>query len=288
VLSADRPRRRRPPRSLRAEYEEFITQRIEEYKDTLPRAEILSIGDEALLELARAEQFQLTELLLAEQVDQIIRRRLRLPSYRRWRERHLALRTAQAEPGHWGLASRDPVVVIADLVEDQDPVLVVGSCDGACALFLAARGAQVTVADPDIAAVEGLENRAIAEALGSRIECVVVPLGAYLPPNGEFAACVVETSAVADLSPSERATLFTRLKQATLPLGRHAVMPSAARDGASPPLSSDALRTLYSDWSVARAPLGSGSAAGRRPRNVGFVAVKPEPSQTATQLAVSE
>ncbi|HXY19054.1 MAG TPA: hypothetical protein VEH83_03585, partial [Gemmatimonadales bacterium] len=98
----DRPAR--APRSLRSEYEEFIEQRIEEYKDGLPRASILGIGDEAVQELTRGEQYQLTEVLLQEQVDAIIRRRLRLPSYRRWRERHVALRAAQVEPSHWGLA----------------------------------------------------------------------------------------------------------------------------------------------------------------------------------------
>lgn len=289
MLTADRRQRRRPPRSLRAEYDEFIQQRIEEYKDTLPRTDILGIGDEAMQELARAEQFQLTELLLAEQVDAIIRRRLKLPSYRRWRERHLALRAAQAEPGHWGLATHDPVVSIADLVEDQDAVLVVGASDGACALFLAARGAQVTVADPDIAAVEGLENRAIAEALGGRIDCLVVPLGPHQAIDSDFVACVVETDAVAALSPTDRANLFSRLKEATPPRGQHAIMPAQPLPASgNTSLSSDALRTLYSDWTVVRAPLGSGSAAGRRPRNVGFIAVKPEVGQTATPLAVSE
>jgi hypothetical protein len=95
VSAVQRPTR--APRSLRSEYEEFIEQRIEEYKDGLPRASILGIGDEAVQELTRSEQYQLTEVLLQEQVDSIIRRRLRLPSYRRWRERHLALPVA--EPG---------------------------------------------------------------------------------------------------------------------------------------------------------------------------------------------
>ena len=56
MLNTAEPRRpKRTPRSLRSEYEEFIDQRIEEYKDALPRAEILGIGDEAVQELSRSQ-----------------------------------------------------------------------------------------------------------------------------------------------------------------------------------------------------------------------------------------
>ena len=274
----------RAPRSLRQEYDEFIEQRIEEYKDTLPRDDLLEIGDEAVAELQKAQQFQLTELVLTEQVDSIIRRRLRLPSFRRWRERHLPLREAQREPSHWGLTPNDPVVALAQRVADGDHVLVVGAGDGAPTLFLAARGAQVTVADPDIAAVEGLETRAAAEALGRRIDCFVEPLAGWTPAR-EFAACVIEPGALADLTTSERVALVGRLQQATAPAGANAVMPSVTPSGArAPSLSSDAFRTLYNEWIVRRPPAG----AGRRASNVGFVAIRPEPRQTDTLLTVSQ
>jgi hypothetical protein len=273
VLSAEQGRSFRAPRSLRAEYEEFIEQRIEEYKDGLPRASILGIGDEAVQELARTEQYTLTEVLLQEQVDSIIRRRLRLPSYRRWRERHLALRAAQVQPTHWGLAPHDPVVLLAEFVREQDTFAVVGAADGACALFLAARGAKVLVGDPDLAAIEGLENRAIAEQLSSRIECLVVPLESWTP-HEPLVGCVIETSALAGLSALERAELIRRLKAVTVPGGRHVVMPAGGPAGKTPPVSSDALRSLYADWTVARAK--DPGAAPRRTRNVGFLAIQPE------------
>jgi hypothetical protein len=280
------PRPRRPPRSLRAEYEEFIEQRIEEYKDGLPRASLLGIGDEAVQELARAEQYLLTEVLLQEQVDAIIRRRLRLPSYRRWRERHVALRLAQTQPSHWGLAPYDPVVALADLVHDQDPVAVVGAADGACALFLAARGASVLVGDPDLAAIEGLENRASAEQLGSRLECLVVPLETWTPDR-PILACVIETPAIAGLSAGDRAELIRRLKAVTVPRGYHVVMPASGPGAKAPAVSSDALRSLYADWSVERAQSGGGSAGARRGRSFGFIATQPEASQSDTAQAVS-
>ena len=290
MLNAAEPRRpKRPPRSLRSEYDEFIDQRIEEYKDALPRAEILSIGDEAVVELGRTQQYQLTEVVLTEQVDAIIRRRLKLPTFRRWREGHIARRAAQAEPSHWGLAPHEPIVTLADVIEDQDLILVIGASDGACALFLAARGAEVTVVDPDLVAIGGLENRAIVEDLGGRIRCRVEGLARFAPDQCPFVACVIETIAVADLSPPERAALIQRLKEETPSDGRHVVMPgSPMRGGGVSKLSSDALRSLYSDWSVVRPPLGSGSASGRRPRNVGFIAIRVESRQSETPLAVSK
>jgi hypothetical protein len=278
-------RSRRTPRSLRSEYEEFIEQRIEEYKDGLPRASILGIGDEAVQELARTEQYQLTEVLLQEQVDSIIRRRLRLPSYRRWRDRHLALRAAQAQPSHWGLAPHDPVVTLANLIEDQDLIAVVGAADGACALFLAARGATMLVGDPDLAGIEGIENRAIAEQLGSRIECLVVQLEAWTPDRA-INGCVVETPALASLSAGDRADLIRRLKAVTVAGGHHVVMPAVSAGGKAPAVSSDALRSLYADWTVSRAQPSGASA--RRTRNVGFIATHPGPSQSETNLPVSD
>ncbi len=278
------PRGRRTPRSLRSEYQEFIDQRIEEYKDSLRREDILAIGDEAMVELSGADQLLLTEVVLRDQVDAIIRRRLKLPSFRRWRENHLSLRAAQSQPGHWGLSAHDPVTALAELVEDQDAVLVIGAADGACTLFLAARGATVQCVDPDIAAIYGLESRAVIEQLGGRIECRVEALEAFAPEPGSFVACVIETGAVASLGVAERGALIERLQAATPGGGRHAVMPGHP-DRSGPRLTSDALRSLYAGWTIDR------SAGGRRQKNVGFSAVRPaeelSEGQSATGAAVS-
>jgi hypothetical protein len=263
---------RRPPRSLRAEYDLFIEQRIEEYKDSLPRGEILEIGDEAMKELAGAEQFLLTEVVLRDHVDAIIRRRLKLPAFRRWRDKYVALRAAQSEPSHWGLAPHEPAAELGRLMEDDDTVLVVGATDGACALYLAARGASVRVADPDIAAVYGLENRAMTEQLGGRIECEVVRLDWFDPNAVRFCACVLELSALALMGANERAELIRRIKEATPEGGRHAIM-AAGHDGAKGTrLSSDALRSHYVDWEVIKA---APAPSGRKPRPSGFTAIRP-------------
>ena len=285
MLTSER-REPRPARSVRSEYDQFIEQRIEEYKDSLPRADILSIGDEAMAELAGTLQFQLTEVVLRDQVDTIIRRRLKLPSFRRWRERHLALRSAQVQPGHWGLAAHDPVSLLAELIEDEDPVLLIGAADGACALFLAAHGAYVHVCDPDIAAVYGLESRAVNEQLGASIECTVVQLERF-EPFAWFVACVIETAALISMPAGDRAAFIERLKRVTPEGGRHAVMPAhAGRGRTDARLSSDALRTQYADWSIA-APAASAAGSSRRNRNMGFTAIKPA-GQNATDDSVSE
>src|SRR5213595_4013156 len=131
ALNDDRRPRiaRRPPRSLKQEYQEFLLERIEEYKNTVSREELLRIGDEAVRELeANAQdQYLLTEVLLLEHVDRLIARRLRLPSFQRWRQKHRALRDAQRQPTHWGLDAEHPVVAWAPRLEAGDLALVIGA-----------------------------------------------------------------------------------------------------------------------------------------------------------------
>src|SRR5256885_14529620 len=114
---------RRPPRSLKQEYQEFLLQRIEEYKNTLSREELLEIGDEAVreLEASASGQYLLTEVLLLEHVDRIIARRLRLPAFPRWRVKHRALRAAQREPTPWGPGAGGPPVGHAPPLAPRDP-----------------------------------------------------------------------------------------------------------------------------------------------------------------------
>jgi len=76
-------------RSLRHEYELYVEREIEAYKESVPRSVLLSIGDEAVRSLAAEAQFALTELLLWEEVDRIIRLRLGIPSFQAWRRRRL-------------------------------------------------------------------------------------------------------------------------------------------------------------------------------------------------------
>src|ERR671929_985178 len=92
------------PRSLQHEYELYVEREIELYKDTLSRSALLSIGDEAVARLREQAQTTLTEMVLWEEVDRIIARRLGLPSYATWRRRRLKLLAEFRRPEHWGLS----------------------------------------------------------------------------------------------------------------------------------------------------------------------------------------
>src|SRR3989441_6690211 len=174
---------RRPPRSLKQEYQEFLLQRIEEYKNRVSRAELLEIGDEAVRELEEnsAGQYLLTEVLLLEHVDRIIARRLRLPAFPRWRSTHRALRAAQREPTHWGIEPDGPLVSCAGRLEPGDLALVMGAAALPAALFLAAHDAEVFLLDQDLGAIEAAEGRAVAEQLAGRFQALVIHWGSWLP-----------------------------------------------------------------------------------------------------------
>jgi hypothetical protein len=72
--------------SLRSLYLEWVEEQLEEFKDSVPRSELLTIADEVVTELQmnRKGQYQLTELLLLEEVDRTLFKRLKLPSFRTW------------------------------------------------------------------------------------------------------------------------------------------------------------------------------------------------------------
>src|SRR6476661_8557339 len=125
----------RPSRSLKHEYELYLEREIENYKESVPRSVLLSIGDDAVRALADQQQFALTELLLVDEVDKIIFKRLRLPAYATWRKRRIKLIEELRRPEHWGL-SRDDMVVRAVLPAADSRVLLAGSEVQTPALYL--------------------------------------------------------------------------------------------------------------------------------------------------------
>jgi hypothetical protein len=133
-------RRRRSPYSDKQHYQEYILQRIEGYKNSIGRDELLRLGDEAASELqATTEgQFVLTEVLMLESVDRLIMKRLSLRPYRRWRQQFLRLRAAQRTPNHWGLDTHCPLSPILPRLEPEDSALVVGSAAAPTTYLLAA------------------------------------------------------------------------------------------------------------------------------------------------------
>ncbi len=75
-----------PPTPSRQLYHEWVEQRIEDFKDSISRDELLEYADEAVQELYAdpAGQYQLTEIVLRDAVDLLLFRRLGLPSYKQW------------------------------------------------------------------------------------------------------------------------------------------------------------------------------------------------------------
>jgi hypothetical protein len=270
---------RRPPRSLKQEYQEFLLQRIEEYKNTLGREELLEIGDEAVreLEASAAGQYLLTEVLLLEHVDRIIARRLRLPSFPRWRQKHRALRAAQRAPTHWGLETDGALVSGVRRLEPGDLAVVVGAAALPAALFIAAHEAEVFFLDHDLAAVEGAEGRAVTEQLAGRFQALVVTFGGWIPDVAP-SVVVIDPVALASARARDRHTLLAELKARTRPGGMHVVLPSPSAHEVIP-LAPEALQAHYEGWEITRRRRAKASA--------GFTAMKPE-RQHDTAVNVSD
>src|SRR5947209_208106 len=114
------------PRSLKYEYELYVEREIEHYKDTISRTALLSIGDEAVARLRAQAQTTLTEMVLWEEVDRIIARRLRLPSYRVWKVRRLKMLAEYRRPEHWGISPTSALAREIGANTDGGHVLVVG------------------------------------------------------------------------------------------------------------------------------------------------------------------
>src|SRR4029079_18297177 len=167
-------------RSLKYEYERFVEQEIENYKESVSRSVLLTIGDEAVSSLSAQPQFALTELLLCDEVDRIIFKRLRLPAYNTWRRRRLKLIDELRRPEHWGLRP-DDMLVRALPPDTEGRVLVAGAPDEVSALYLAANGCVVTALTPELEAKERMEQAAIGAGLSGRVDARLGDLSSWTP-----------------------------------------------------------------------------------------------------------
>ena len=196
------PSKRRPLRSLRQQYDLYIMDRIEHYKNSISREELLRQADEAMVDLRGDEQFLLTEVLAQTAVDEFIKKRLGIRGFESWRKSYPKLRAAQRDPTHWGLDANHLVATLAPRIEPDDAVLVVGSGAEACAYLLAAHDGVVTFLDGDFGVVDRAEHRIAMESLSSTFEAMCVQFGKWLPcVSGDFALVVVDAGTLAALSP---------------------------------------------------------------------------------------
>ncbi len=232
-------------RSLRYEYELFVENEIERYKDSVPRNAILAIGDEAVARLEDATQIALTEMLLVEEVDRIIRRRLELPTYDTWKRRRLRAIAKFRDPMHWGMSPDAPLVRALPQV-DQANVLVAGVRDEASALFLAAHGCRVTAVEADEDVVDRVMAAAHAAGLAERVVGVVSGLADW-NPDEQVTGVVFTHEALAMLDASDRARVLVLLQAATRDGGVHLVQAIAAGSNG---MMLDELRACYSGWEI--------------------------------------
>ena len=232
-------------RSLKYEYELYVEREIEDYKDSIPRSAILSIGDEAVAKLRAQEQVAFDELVLWAEVDRIITSRLRIPTYAGWKRRRLKLLAEYRRPEHWGLGPDAPLVR-AFSPGTEAHVLVTGPRVSESTLYLAANGCTVTaVGDaPDV--VERVMIAAEAVGLARQVNAFLSPLSEWAP-DGPLSAVICSPSAFAGLSELDRTRVIEVLQSATLDGGVHLVETIVAGQTA---LTIDELRAQYRGWSI--------------------------------------
>lgn len=236
----------RPSRSLKHEYELFVEREIENYKESVPRSVLLSIGDDAVRALAEQQQFALTELLLVDEVDKIIFKRLRLPAYATWRKRRIRQLEELRRPEHWGLSADDVVVRTAQVVGASSRVLVAGAQVETPALYLAANGCEVTAfADQDV--VQRVLDTAEEVGLAERVRASSMALDSWTPDQ-TLTAVIYSPAAFAGLGAAERARVIQVLQSATADGGVHLVQTIA--QGKRSPVSLDELQRRYRGWEV--------------------------------------
>ncbi len=210
-----------PPRSLKHEYELYVENEIENYKESVSRPAILKIGDEAAAVLRAQEQFAMDELVLWAEVDRIIRKRLRIPAYETWRRKRVKILEEYRRPEHWGIR---PDGMLAREIHPpaESKVLVAGNEIDGAALYLAAHGCDVTALDSEANSLERVMNAAHAAGLTDKIQGHLADLSNWAP-DSPLSAVICTSAAFANLSPEERIRAFEILQNATGDGGVHLV-----------------------------------------------------------------
>ncbi|HEU4748003.1 MAG TPA: hypothetical protein VFS56_05835 [Gemmatimonadaceae bacterium] len=233
------------PRSLKYEYELYVENEIENYKESVSRPAILKIGDEAAAVLRAQEQFAMDELVLWAEVDRIIRKRLRIPAYETWRRKRVKILEEYRRPEHWGLR---PDSVLAREIHPpaESKVLVAGSEIDGAALYLAAHGCDVTALDSEANSLERVMNAAHAAGLTDKIQGHLSDLSSWAPES-PLAAVICTSAAFANLNASERMRAFEILQNATGDGGVHLVGTIVQGQRG---VSVTELRRRYKGWSI--------------------------------------
>jgi len=281
-------RRRRSTYSDKQHYHEYILQRIEGFKNSIGREELMRLGDEAASELQTTSegQFVLTEVLMLETVDRLIMKRLALRPYGRWRVQFRKLREAQRTPNHWGLDGGCALARLLPRIEPNDVALVIGPGAEPATYLLAAHDAEVTFVAADVGCVERVESRMATEALASLFYGLVAPVGSchcVLETLEQVDMVVLDPNTLATCKSQVRSALIADLQRRSRPGGVHVIL------GGCRALSPDAIRGMYDGWAVEEEPLRRKRSTTHHRRPEGLLLAKPTcpPDAAAPPLAAS-
>lgn len=237
---------RASPRSLRAEYQLFVEREIEDYKNSVSTPFLHGIATEAARALDENAQLGMREVLLADEVDRIISKRLRLPSYVTWRRRRLKNADELRRPEHWGLRPDTPLKQAIPRHATHATVLVAGPRVEGSALYLAANGCDVTAVEPEVAVVNRVLRAAHDAGLTEKVRGFVPDLVSFTP-DGPLAAVICTPAAFAGLSPVEREQVIRLLQRATTDGGVHLIETLVAGQAV---MTEEELRIRYVGWDI--------------------------------------
>jgi hypothetical protein len=236
----------RAPRSLRYEYHAYLEREIEAYKESVPHAQLLGIADLALSTLEGELQLGMRDVLLAAEVDRIIARRLKIPTFDTWRRRRMRNAAEPRRPEYWGLRPDTPLAHAINSASLSAPVVVSGARVQGSALYLAANGCDVTAIEPEAEVIERVLNAASDAGLGARVTGLTTDLRNWAP-DGPVAAVICTPAAFSDLSLLERERVIAVLQTATADGGVHLVETIVAGQVA---LTEEELRGHYRGWEI--------------------------------------
>jgi hypothetical protein len=233
------------PRSLKHEYELYVDREIENYKESIPRGVILSIGEEAVRSLSSQPQLALTEILLCAEVDRLIRGRLRIPPFTTWRRRRIKALKEFCRPERWGMRP-DSAIARTPHEAAEGHVLVAGASEEGPAIYLAANGCAVTAVDTTEDVLERVIDAAAEVGLTGRVRGLVTDLASW-SPDLPLNAVVCAPAAFRGLSPEERDRAIAILQAATTAGGFH-VVETGGDESQLLPL--EELRASYDGWRI--------------------------------------
>jgi hypothetical protein len=236
----------RDPKSLHHEYTLYLEREIEAYKESVSTHHLLGIAESAAKILEGELQLGMRDMLLAAEVDRIIAKRLKIPTFETWRRRRLKNASEPKRPEYWGLRSDTPLAQAINSASMHSRVVVSGARVQGSALYLAANGCQVTAIEPERDVVDRVLSAAEEAGLESRVRGLATELSDWRP-DGQLAAVICTPAAFAGLSAIEREKVIAVLQTATADGGVHLVETIVAGQEA---ISEDELRARYTGWDV--------------------------------------